>query len=180
MKYKHITIAGDLGSGKSTVGKILCAKLNMKSYSTGVIQREFAFSKGLTVLQLNMNIQNYPEIDSFIDNSLIALNEKEDSLVIDSRMAWHFVKNSLKVFLSCDLNVAAERVFADHRSGENTESVEETKAALAERKRCEEARYLELYGVHISEKNNYDLVINSTVKTPEEVAQIIIEAYTAQ
>ena len=39
MSFK-ISLAGDLGSGKSTVGKILSRKLGAEVYSTGTIQRQ--------------------------------------------------------------------------------------------------------------------------------------------
>lgn len=178
-KYKHITIAGDLGSGKSTVCKILCKRLGINSYSTGTIQRDYAAKMGISTVQLNKEISKHPQIDKFIDDSLIALNGRDESLVVDSRMAWHFVKNSLKVFLTCDITVAAQRIFSDNRLTEKTQSVEQTKSDIITRKKCEEDRYLELYDVHISDKSNYDLIIDTTSSTPEQIAEQIISAYNA-
>ena len=48
-----ITISGMLGSGKSTVAKILAQKLDYGYYSTGNAQREIAQKRGLTTLELN-------------------------------------------------------------------------------------------------------------------------------
>ena len=42
MKSKKISLAGDLGSGKSTVSKILIESLNAEYYSTGAIVRSVA------------------------------------------------------------------------------------------------------------------------------------------
>ena len=41
-KSVKISLAGDLGSGKSTVGAILAEKLSAAVYSTGTIQRKIA------------------------------------------------------------------------------------------------------------------------------------------
>ena len=51
-----ITIAGDLGSGKSTVAKILNKGNNFDYYSTGEIQREITKEKGVSTLELNQQM----------------------------------------------------------------------------------------------------------------------------
>ena len=48
-----ISITGDLGSGKTTVAKLLCAKLGYSYFSTGAIQRELAQKLGVDTLSLN-------------------------------------------------------------------------------------------------------------------------------
>ena len=48
-----ITISGALGSGKSTVAKILVRKFNLKHYSTGDFMREIAAKRGVTLLELS-------------------------------------------------------------------------------------------------------------------------------
>lgn len=49
-----ITISGDIGSGKSTTGKLLAKKLDYKYLSTGAIQRQIAEEMGMTTLELNI------------------------------------------------------------------------------------------------------------------------------
>jgi cytidylate kinase len=41
----HITLTGNLGSGKSTIAKIMAEKYGYEIYSTGKIQRELAEAK---------------------------------------------------------------------------------------------------------------------------------------
>ncbi len=60
---------------------------------------------------------------------------------------------------------------------ENYTSVEEHKKALIERFEKENERYFKLYGVRKEDYSNYDLVIDTTNKTPEEVAKLIIKEY---
>ena len=62
-KSVKISLAGDLGSGKSTVGAILAEKLHAAVYSTGTIQRKIAEEMGMTTLQLNQYMETHPEID---------------------------------------------------------------------------------------------------------------------
>ena len=51
-----ISLAGDLGSGKSTVSKILIERLGAKYHSTGAICRAIAKEHGLDVVQINVYI----------------------------------------------------------------------------------------------------------------------------
>ena len=65
-KSVKISLAGDLGSGKSTVGAILAERLSAAVYSTGTIQRKIAEEMGMTTLQLNQYMETHPEIDGKI------------------------------------------------------------------------------------------------------------------
>ena len=53
MKNRKISLAGDLGSGKSTVGKIIAARENLEFYSTGTIQRAIAARYRMTTYEYN-------------------------------------------------------------------------------------------------------------------------------
>ena len=88
MKEK-ISLAGDLGSGKSTVSDILIERLGAEYYSTGAIVRSIAAKHGMSVVELNVYMETHPEIDHEIDDGLKALSELDKFLIIDSRMAWH-------------------------------------------------------------------------------------------
>ena len=110
MERIKISLAGDLGSGKSTVGKILAKALGAAVYSTGTIQRRIAEEMGMTTLQLNQYMETHPEIDGKIDDGLRALEAEDADLIIDSRMAWHFVPSSFAVYMAADAYVSAERI----------------------------------------------------------------------
>ena len=98
-----ITISGDIGSGKSTTGKLLCEKLGYKYLSTGAIQRQIAADMGMTTLELNHLTDSRRDIDEKIDSYTRALNETDDNYVVDSRLAWNFIPSSYKVFLLLSL-----------------------------------------------------------------------------
>ena len=105
-----ISLAGDLGGGKSTVADILIKRLGAEYYSTGAIVRAIAAERGMTVGELNKYMETHPEIDHEIDNGIAALSDDERFLIIDSRMAWHFTKGTFKVYLSCDAETSALRI----------------------------------------------------------------------
>ena len=82
--------------------------------------------------------------------------------------------------MKVDIDIAAKRAFEDNlRKGtENFPTVEEQKQDMIRRFKLENERYWKLYHVHKEDMSNYDLVIDTTYKTPEEVANIIKEEYS--
>ena len=177
----HITLTGNLGSGKSTISKIF-SEQGYEIYSTGKIQRTLAAERGLTVLEMNKLMDTDHSFDNIIDETTTRLSkEHSEDLFFDSRLAWHFAVNSFKIFLSVDINEAARRVFNDDKRGdvEKYRSVDEAKANLIARAEAEDARYKELYDINYFDMSNYNLVLDSTFATPEILAGIIAKEKAA-
>lgn len=172
-----ISLAGDLGSGKSTVASILTEAIGAERYSTGTIVRSIAERMGMTIGELNVYMETHPEIDREVDDGLVALADDPRSLIIDSRMAWHFTKGTFKVYLSTDLETAAARIMSANRICEHASTLEETVACTKARRESEKKRYSEKYGVDITDFSNYSLVVDTTYATPEEVAGVIISCF---
>lgn len=179
----NITITGNLGSGKSSVCKEL-EKSGFTIISAGDIFRELAAEKGMTVIELNEAAKKDRSIDDMLDNRSTKLGKEMDHTVFDSRLAWHFVENSFKVFLLVDTQEAARRVFdGDNRSAEVYQNMDEAQAGLEERAKLEKERFWKLYGIDYYDACNYDLMIESTFASPEQIAQEIqrnFELYQAQ
>jgi cytidylate kinase len=172
-----ISLAGDLGSGKSTVAKILIPALGAEYYSTGAIVRSVAEKRGMTVVELNKYMETHPELDHEIDDGIAALSDDPRALIIDSRMAWHFTKGTFKVYLSTDIETSAYRIMNANREGEHAASLEDTVAETRARRESEKKRYSEKYGVDITDLSNYSLVVDTTYATPEEIAGVIISCF---
>jgi len=177
----HITISGKLGSGKSTVCKILCAEYGFEKYSTGDVQRAIAEKMGISTLEMNNVMWKDKSFDYMIDDAVAEISEKctDKLIVFDSRMAWHFAKNSFRVFLYVEPTEAGNRVFlADRGNVEKYSSPEEARDMLIERSMNENRRFKEIYNVDNYEYSNYDLVIDTTMIDPEEVVKLIYAGYT--
>lgn len=173
----HITITGNLGSGKSTVCRLLNEKYNFEVYSTGKVQRELARQMNMTTLELNQLMCSDKKYDKMIDDETarISRENRDKDIIFDSRLAWHFVEHSFKVFVSVSLEVAAERVMNDTRGNEERyTSLEEAKDLLAQRAATERVRYKDIYNLNYMDFDNYNLVIDSTYSTPELIASIIL------
>ena len=66
----HISITGRLGSGKSTVAKIIAEKYGFEIVSTGTALRNIAAELGMTALEFNKLMTADPKYDYMIDNGL--------------------------------------------------------------------------------------------------------------
>lgn len=180
MKKKNIiALAGDLASGKGTVSELLIKDLNYGIYRNGEYARKLARDMGLDITSFNSFLAEHPEIDLQIEKSASEYAKEHDNFIIDARLGWYAVPESFKVYLQVDIDVAAQRAFNDskRKSTESFETVEEQKADMQKRYKLENERYWKLYHIHKEDMSNYDLVIDTTNKTPEEVAEEIKTEY---
>ncbi|MBQ6052896.1 MAG: (d)CMP kinase [Clostridia bacterium] len=174
----RISLTGDLGSGKSTVCRILSEKYDAKIYSTGPIVRKIAMERGISVVDINKFMESDPTIDFEMDNRLKLLSDEPGNLIIDSRMAWFFTQGTFKVYLSTSAEESAKRIFNDkQRSSESFETLEETARQIRMRKQSENMRYKTLYGADCGYLGNYDLVVDTTAASAQTVADLIGEIY---
>ena len=180
MSKKHIiSLAGDLASGKGTVSKIISERLNFGIYKNGDYFRQLAKDMNMDVTSFNEYVKDHPEIDRQIENSATEYAKNHDNFIIDARLGWYAVPESFKVYMRVDTKVAAKRAFNDpnRKSTEYFKTVEEQERDMIKRYRLENERYFALYGVHKDDMSNYDFVIDTTSRTPDEVANIIIDEY---
>ena len=178
---KHIvTLSGDIGGGKSSVARMLAAALGFELISAGGLQREIAASMGLTTLQLNEWSAKDRSVDDKIDSHTKTLGETSDHIIVDSRLAWHFIPDAYKVFLSVDPLVGAERVFEASRSDEFHGSLAEALDNNLSRTRLEAVRYHTLYGIELRDYRNYDLVVDTSFASPQDVAATIEAGFRAR
>lgn len=176
----NITITGNLGSGKSSAGKIL-KEQGYEIVSTGNIFRQLAMEKGLSVEEFNKQVNEAAakgdrSVDKLIDDTTTKIGKEKDHIIFDSRLAWNFVPDSFKVFVITDIDEAARRVFHDSQraNSESYASQEDCKLALIHRQQMETVRYKEIYHIDYYDMSNYNLVIESTNASPSEVANEIL------
>lgn len=174
-----ITISGKPGSGKSTVGKILAKKLGYEHFSTGDFMRQMAEEQGVTILELNKIAQSDRTIDEELDARQKHLGLENDNFVLDARLGYHFLPKSYKIFLDVDLDVAAKRIAMDHQESRNVEGVadlDETKAKMQARLIEEKTRWQKIYRLNPFDVSQYDLVIDTTNISVEQVIERILQA----
>lgn len=174
---KIISISGDIGSGKSSVASVLKELTSYEIVGTGNIQRAIAEKRGITTLELNKISQTDRSVDDEIDSYVIKLGSNENNLIVDSRLAWHFIPDSFKVYLSVDPMIGSERVYQAKRSSEENTSLQQTFQNNLERQQLEDKRFSKLYNIRFRKYHNYDLVIDTSYTPPEKIAEQIKQCY---
>ena len=166
-----IAINGSLGSGKSTVAKMLAADLGWRYISTGDRFREMAREMNMNLSAFSRYAEKHPEVDEAVDGWLKSFNGAGEDLVLDSRMAPFFIEDALKVRLIVSSEEGARRIFKDEKRGEEEhfDSLEAAQQGYILRSRSENQRYYEQYKVNVDDLSQYDLVLDTSHMTPEEV-----------
>jgi cytidylate kinase len=179
----HISITGRLGSGKSTVAKIIAEKYGYEIVSTGTALRNIAASLGMTALEFNRLMTSDPKYDFMIDRETrrISVERAGEKIIYDSRMAWNFAVNSFKVYLYVNTEVSAKRILGDGTRGsvENYKDIGDAIAQINERMNEENRRYSMIYSVDNLDLRNYDCVIDTEFRSCEEVAELIMSEFAS-
>jgi CMP/dCMP kinase len=182
-----ITISGQAGSGKTTVGRLLAKRLNVDFYDIGTLRKIAAQKRKMTIEEYNSFGMTHPETDKDADAETVRLAKASDNFVIQGRLAYHFIPRSFKVYLTIKPDVAAYRLSLDNKNNNhnnperNSKSrdagIEEIRHLSIERDDSDRKRYKKIYGIEdFSDAKNYDLIIDTSNITPEHVVEKIMMA----
>ncbi len=166
-----ITISGPPGSGKSTLSRILSARLGMEHVSMGDIFRKCAEDRCMCLEEFGLLAKCNGDIDREIDDMQKKIAKEKDNIILEGRLSGFLVDANLKVWLKAPLGIRAERI-----ARRECKSVEKAMAETTERERCERERYLNYYDIDINDLSVYDLIIDSSKWSPEEINEIAIKA----
>jgi len=182
MKKEIITISGKPGSGKSSTADMVAKKLGFKRFSSGDLFRKIGLKLGTSLNEVSKRAETDPTIDKMTDEEIKKL-ANEDKIVIDSRLAFHWIPESFKVYLDLPPEIAKNRILNNlkenklRQESENALSAEEIYEKIIHRLESEKKRYWELYKIDHTDKNNYDLVIDTDKNNLNQVVDIIVLEY---
>lgn len=170
MKYRNIVIAGDVGTGTSTLGKNLAEKLKWKFLSAGEFFREYAKAHKIPLWDKDAVDDNF---ERKIDGELADKLKSEQDYVIEAHYSGWFardMKDVYKILLTCERSVATERMLTrDHTHKETTEEIEKRRSGLY-------AKFKKLYSNDNYENPTiYDFVFDTTNSSPEETLDQVLK-----
>ncbi len=171
-----ITISGRQGAGKTDIGKKLAKILNYENVSIGDLKGELAKDMSLTIDELNEIGKKEDWIHKKFDEKTISIGKTRDNFLIEAWLGYHFIPHSFKIFLEVKEDVAVKRIFKDQRDDEKKCKTEkEMKEMLNKRLKVTGDQFKKYYGINFLDKSNYDLIIDTTNLTKEQVIGIILK-----
>lgn len=166
-----ITISGPPGSGKSTLSKLLSARFGLELVSMGDIFRKLANDNCMSLDEFGMLAKCNDEIDRKLDETQKKIGMEKDNIILEGRLSGFLVDADLKVWLKAPLELRTERI-AKRENKPVSSVIKET----SEREECERVRYLNYYNIDIRDLSLYDIVIDSSRLSPEEICEIVGKA----
>lgn len=174
LPFKNIAVSGDVSTGKSTLAKNLAKALGWRYLSAGEYVRRL-YKEHEFPLE---DVYKIPKaLDRELDMGYQQMMRDESGVVFESHLAGWLAKDIPKTFkILCIANFGVRMQRAAKREGvsvaQATEDALKRSADLAK-------KFKKLYGVKNGfDKKYFDLVVDTTVKSKEEVLQDVLQKLT--
>ena len=170
----RILLSGLSGTGSTTAARRIATDFGLSYIYGGQIFRNLAVERGVSLEELAESLEHDQESEREIDRRLVAAGIGDNVLIESRTIGWIFPKEipAVRIWLLCDLSERLRRVQArEHhpRSAEN----------LLRREASDNRRYQELYGIEDDDFSPFDLVIDTTRMSVDEVVNQI-EAFVRE
>jgi len=170
----RIAISGPPGSGKTTICMVVANRLEYDFVVVGQLFRQMALERGMNLETFGRLAEEDETIDRELDERMLELAKAREDIVIEGRMTGPILKSSkvsvFAVYVSASEQVRAERIAK--REGKDAGFV---LREMRTRERSEKKRYIAYYGIDPSDEAIYDLWIDSSELTADQVADLIVE-----
>ena len=176
-----ITMWWKAWSGKGTVSKLLAEKLWYEIISIWDMKRKLAAEMWINIIEFNKmwdDPEKSAEFDLKYEEYQKSLN-LSDNIILDSRLGFFAQPKAFKILLDVDEKIAGERIFKAKRETDKNTTKKHAIDEVKERNSSDEARYMKLYNVDLWNAENYNLVIDTSERSPEEVVEIILDELNA-
>jgi len=170
-----VVIGGPPGSGKTTVATGFAKAHGYVLVSAGEAFRKLARDRGMDLEAFSREAERDHEIDRSLDRAIleeILRRGANADVVVDGRIQAPLLVQRripcVTVWIDAPLRVRAQRI-----AGRERQPVEVVEREIRQRERSERTRYRALYGIDLNDKGAYELVIDSSDKTPDEIIALV-------
>ncbi len=170
----RIAISGPPGSGKTTICMLVAKRLEYDFVVVGQIFRQMALERKVSLETFGRLAEEDETIDRELDDRMVELAKAKENIVIEGRMAGPILK-SRKVPVMAVYVAADEKVRADRIAKREGKDVTIVIREMRTRERSENKRYMAYYGIDPSDRSIYDLWVDSTDLTADNVADVVVE-----
>ncbi len=163
-----VAISGLHGAGKTTVARAIAKKFKLRYVCAGMVFRELAAERGMTLEEFGKYVERRPKIDREIDRRTAAA-ARRGRVLIDGRLAgWMAKKADVKILVTAPLEERARRI-AQREKRKYREVLSETVA----RERSEAKRFRKFYNIDVNDYSPFDLVLNTRRLDARETARVL-------
>ena len=165
-----VAVSGPPGSGKTTYAKRLAQDLGLEYHSAGSIFRRIARERGLTLEELSRLAEKDPSIDLEIDRTTLELAQRGGVVIEGHLVAWVLARLAdVLIYVKAPLPVRVERV-ARREGVSRSEAADE----ILVREVSQLTRFAAYYGLDVRDLSFFDVVVDTSTLTPDEVYSIIL------
>lgn len=174
-----VAVGGPPGSGKTTVAERFAKAHAYALVSAGAKFRALSEAKGMSLNEFGLAAEADPSIDRALDHAMLEEILKLDAtgrdVIVDGRIQAPLLAQRrvpcLKVWIDAKLDVRTGRI-----AGREKKALKVTRTEIIQREASERRRYKAIYGINLADTSIYDLVIDSSDKTPDEIVALVWSA----
>jgi predicted cytidylate kinase len=171
-----VAVGGPPGSGKTTVAERFARSHAYALVSAGLKFRQMAKDRGMDLEAFGKAAERDPEIDRSLDHAVLEEILRQDSVgrdvIVDGRIQAHLLAARrvpcLKVLIDAPLAVRAQRV-----AGREKKDTKAAEREISTREQSERIRYKALYGIDLADTSVFELIIDSSDKTPDQIVELV-------
>lgn len=166
MKYRNIVISGEVGTGTSTLARLLAAKLNYQVISVGAIFRQYVLDHQIEFWdKLKVPKDWEYQLDSGVRKKL----ETEVKLIVDGHYAGYLsrdIPDVFRILLVCTPTIAEKRILRRiHTHKETVESIKKRRQGLKD-------SFKKLYGdADYFDPKLFNIVIDTGVNDSQQTLE---------
>lgn len=167
-----VAVGGPPGSGKTTAAERFAKAHGYHLVSAGLKFREMGQARGLDLEAFGRAAEADHGIDRALDREVLEevlrLDTAGRDVIVDGRIQAQLLEARripcLKILIDAPLAVRVERIAG--REGKPPTQVE---AEIREREASERTRYRAIYGIDLDDTASFDLVLDSSHASPDEI-----------
>ncbi|MCC6010858.1 MAG: AAA family ATPase [Desulfurococcaceae archaeon] len=165
----RVVVSGPPGSGKTTQAKLIAEHFKLKYFSAGRVFREIALKRGVGVDELSVLATRDPSIDIEVDKKTFEIAH-EDNIVIDAHLGAWIVGDivDIKVYVTAPFALRVLRI-----ATRDNIPVERALRETLIREVSQKRRFMEFYGIDVSDLSIFDVVVNTKNINAERAFKII-------
>lgn len=165
-----VTLFGLPGTGTTSSGKWVADRIESGYKSGGSFYRQMALDMDLSLNDFEKLCNTDPKYDLRLDDMQKKFGEENDNFLVESRLGWFFIPDSIKIKLTCDDDVRVKRIAK--RDGI---TIEDAESLTQEREGITETKYSREYGIkEFAPDSVFDLIIDTTKKPLTDVVDEIV------